>query len=146
MQTPNAKPGPRRGGQRGQSLVEFAISLTLVLLLLAGVVDFGIAFFSFIALRDAAQEGALYGSMEPDDVTGMTERIISASNMVSDFQASGRLDINIAIDRPCEGGSVAVTLVYDYPITMPFLAPVIGTDTIPIRANVTDTILTPSCP
>ena len=49
----------------GQSLVEFAISLTAIVLLLSGAVDFGIALFTYAALRDAAQEGALYGSLNP---------------------------------------------------------------------------------
>ncbi len=50
---------------RGQSLVEFAISLTAIVLLLSGAVDFGIALFSYVAIRDAAQEGALYASLNP---------------------------------------------------------------------------------
>ena len=49
--------------ERGQSLVEFAISLVIILWLLAGAVEFGIALFQYIQLRDAAQEGALYGSI-----------------------------------------------------------------------------------
>ncbi len=50
---------------RGQSLVELAISLMVMLLLLAGAVTFGMALFSYVAIRDAAQEGALYGSFNP---------------------------------------------------------------------------------
>src|SRR5512138_51077 len=51
--------------ERGQSLVELAISLTVMLLLLSGAVTFGMALFSYVAMRDAAQEGALYGSFNP---------------------------------------------------------------------------------
>jgi len=51
--------------ERGQSLVELAISLTVMLLLLSGAVTFGMALFSYVALRDAAQEGALFGSFNP---------------------------------------------------------------------------------
>ncbi len=51
--------------ERGQSLVELAISLTVMLLLLAGAVTFGMALFSYVAIRDAAQEGALFGSFNP---------------------------------------------------------------------------------
>ena len=50
---------------RGQSLVELAISLVVLLMLLSGAVEFGIIFFQFVQLRDAAQEGALYGSTHP---------------------------------------------------------------------------------
>ncbi len=60
--------------QGGQSLVELAISLTVMLLLLAGAVTFGMAFFSYVAIRDAAQEGALYGSFNPYvDTNGNTK-------------------------------------------------------------------------
>ncbi len=52
--------------QRGQSLVELAISLTVMLLLLSGAVTFGMALFSYVAIRDAAQEGALFGSFNPN--------------------------------------------------------------------------------
>jgi hypothetical protein len=51
--------------ERGQSLVELAISLTVMLLLLSGAVTFGMALFSYVAIRDAAGEGALYGSISP---------------------------------------------------------------------------------
>jgi Flp pilus assembly protein TadG len=51
--------------ERGQSLVELAISLTVMLLLLSGAVSFGMALFSYVAIRDAAGEGALYGSIKP---------------------------------------------------------------------------------
>ncbi len=60
-----------RRGERAQSLVELAISLTVILLLLSGAVSFGMALFSYVAIRDAAGEGALYGSIRPyKDVNG----------------------------------------------------------------------------
>jgi Flp pilus assembly protein TadG len=56
--------------EQGQSLVELAISLVVLLTLLAGVMDFGRAFFTFVALRDAAQEGAAYASVAAVDPIG----------------------------------------------------------------------------
>ena len=53
--------------EQGQSLVELAMSLVLLLTLLAGLVDFGRAFLTFVALRDAAQEGAAYASIIKSD-------------------------------------------------------------------------------
>ncbi len=55
----------RKSSERGQSLVELAISLTVMLLLLSGAVTFGMALFSYVGMRDAAQEGALWGSFNP---------------------------------------------------------------------------------
>lgn len=136
---------------RGQSLVEFAISLTLVLLLLAGAVDFGMAFFSFIAIRDAAQEGALYGSMAPTDIAGIESRVRHASTTPIDMtDPDANINITVrTIGRACEGGGIEVTITYWYPLSMPLIRPIIDQDgdgLIPITASVTDTILQPPCP
>ena len=51
--------------ERGQSLVELALVLPLLILLLAGMADLGRAFFSYIEITNAAQEGARAGSRLP---------------------------------------------------------------------------------
>ena len=57
----------RRKSERGQSLVELAISFPVILLLMLGTLDFGMATYSYLIIRDAAQEGALYGSIDPNN-------------------------------------------------------------------------------
>lgn len=47
---------------KGQALVEFALMATLLFFLLAAAIDIGLAFFAVQGLRNAAQEGAQYGS------------------------------------------------------------------------------------
>jgi len=135
--------------ERGQSLVEFAISLTVMMMLLAGAVEFGIALFQFVQLRDAAQEGALYGSIHPGDDANIEARIRSASLSPIDLQTDP--GVTIAITYPdgspnCEGKGIQVNVSYPHQISMPFIGPIIGSTTIPITASVTDTILTPVCP
>jgi hypothetical protein len=49
-------------GQRGQSLVEFAISSVVLLLLIGGLVDVGRSMFISEALSNAAREGARHGA------------------------------------------------------------------------------------
>lgn len=139
-------------GENGQSLVEFAISLTFMLILLAGVVYFGIALFYYIAMRDAAQEGALYGSMKPTDAAGIQSRVADAAGtgFIRDLYDSGQLSVQVTyIGNPCEGNGITVTLSHDFSLSwLPlgnFIEPFIGTPYIPIRARVTDTILTPPC-
>ena len=51
--------------ERGQSLVELALVLPLLILLLAGMADLGRAFFSYIEITNAAQEGTRAGSRLP---------------------------------------------------------------------------------
>lgn len=51
----------RHRHQAGQATVELALSLGLLLLLLLASLDFGRAFFGYIALINAAREGARSG-------------------------------------------------------------------------------------
>jgi len=60
--------------QEGQSLIEFAISLVVLLIMLAGIVDSGRALFTYLALRESAEEGALYGSTDPTNSSAIEAR------------------------------------------------------------------------
>jgi Flp pilus assembly protein TadG len=52
----------RRAGQRGQSLIELAIAMPVVLILLLGMLEFGFAFSHHLTLEYATREGARYGA------------------------------------------------------------------------------------
>jgi len=54
--------GVHRKKQRGQSLVEFAISSTVLLLLAMGLIDLSRAFYFSVNLQGAAREGARHGA------------------------------------------------------------------------------------
>lgn len=139
-------PAKVRRGERGQSLVELALSLTVILLLLSGAVDFSIAYFSFTAMQDAAQEGALYASINPDDEAGIITRVRSASTHPVDLANEDLVGVNVTLPGDaCEGNEVRVNVVYDYPISMPFIGAIIGSQQITLNASVTDTILQPTC-
>lgn len=55
----------RRRRRRGQSVVEFALTIPLLLLLFAGAADLGRLFYNYVALENAVKEGALYGARYP---------------------------------------------------------------------------------
>ena len=140
--------------QRGQSLVELSISLVLLLVLLSGAVEFGMAFFQFVQLQDAAQEGALFGSMNPSDCAGILARVIGSSNSPVDLNGVG-VTISTTIDGnacgttapyntlDCEGNGLKVDVTYQHQIFMPFLPQILGNSSFPLHASVTDTILSP---
>lgn len=99
----------------------------VMLLLLVGAVDFGMAFFSYVAMRDAAQEGALFGSFNPyidtsgdgkfsyppdDDinVAGIRTRVRESSTTPVDFSDTVRIpDAYITVEattgNACEGST-----------------------------------------
>ena len=68
--------------ERGQSLAEMALMMSFLLILLVGVVDLGRGFFVYLALRDAAQEGALYGSTDPTNNADIEARVSNSSSLL----------------------------------------------------------------
>jgi Flp pilus assembly protein TadG len=156
--------------ERGQSLVELGVSLLILLYLLSGAAEFGVLFFQFVQLRDAAQEGALYGSMNPYidgnsngafdageavNQAGIEARVRAASSSPIDLSntdpATGVTVTATSSDGSnlfCEGHGLQVTVAYKHKIFMPFMAQLLGRTadpTIPLSASVVDTILSPIC-
>lgn len=144
--------------EKGQSLTEFALVLVFLLSLLAGVFDLGRAFFAYIIIRDAAQEGAVFGAIAPkDDINAFTsavaDRVVAAyvdpsdpSNVPLDINA-----LNIQVDiigSPCAapGNGIRVTVDYSLPVSMPFLGALIGSQNVQLSTAVEDSILSPICP
>src|SRR5689334_3605031 len=143
--------------ERGQSLVELGVSLVILLYLLSGAAEFGILFFQYVQLRDAAQEGALYGSMNPTNAVPIEQRVRAASSSPIDLTDVTKVTVAVAAkDRvtnntktlltACEGDGLEVTVSFTHNIFMPFIPQLIGRASIPLSATVTDTVLQPICP
>ena len=154
----NQKTKSNLRSQRGQSMTEFALSLVILLTLLAGVIDMGRIFFAYIIIRDAAQEGAVYGSIAPKDnlptfKNEVEERVKAAFTDPSD-SSNVPIDItklNVQTDivgSTCAspGNGIKVKVEYSLPVTMPFLGAVIGSQTMNLAATVQNAILSPICP
>ena len=144
--------------ERGQSLVELAISIVILIYLLSGAVEFGLAFFQYVQLRDAAQEGALYGSMNPTNSVPIESRARGASTSPIDLSNTSLVTVTVtvtdgttgttkALTSACEGDGLEVVVSYKHKIFMPFIAQFIGStdNTISLNASVTDTVLSPLC-
>jgi Flp pilus assembly protein TadG len=147
--------------ERGQSLVELAITLPILILLLLGTVDFGMAIFSYSMLRDAAQEGAFYGSFNPANVAEIENRARNISPREEDEIFSSPVQLRDkdlikvsvrALGDYCQGAedgvanSIQVKVSYKYPLLMPFIGRLIGSNTIPLTGTATNVILQPQCP
>jgi Flp pilus assembly protein TadG len=55
--------------ERGQSMVEFALTMSVLMLIAVGVLDLGRLYMTYVALQNAAGEGAMYGSIHPTWIT-----------------------------------------------------------------------------
>ncbi len=141
----------RSKSERAQSLVEFAVSLLLILTILTGAVEISLALFEYVTISNAAQEGALYGSIHPSDADAIKARV---KDSASDGLALGDSEIkdpSIMGTGPCEKtvsgvpNQIRITIVHPHRIVMPLAGTFLGQQ-INLTASATNTILQPVCP
>lgn len=80
--------------RRGQSLVEFTLVVPLFLLLVAGMVDFGLGLYSNITVINAAREGARLSVTAPGDASAVEARVRA--------MASGLNDADMTVTTTCQ--------------------------------------------
>lgn len=143
--------------EKGQSLVELAMGLTVLLILLGGIVDVGRAIFTLFSMQDAAEEGIVYGTSFPTDCVGINHRI---NYNLSNIALAGGMTIVVEIERnngtftDCEhvpfsevyaGKELRVSVTKTFDVSMPFIGAFIG-QTIPLHAKANGIILRPQPP
>lgn len=150
--------------EKGQSLTELALSFTLLLLIVGGVLELGTIFYTLVALRDSAQEGVLYASIDPTDQSGKVEQRIrdsanwpiDADKISSIIVSCGGVACQDSSPLTCQGQEISVEISYAYKPT----TPLIFFSSIPLTSKVSNTILrstlrddyiathpgTPNCP
>lgn len=133
--------------EKGQSLVEMALSATLILFLLLATIDFGFAFLYWITLRDAAQEGATYGSLHPlaSCDANLRARVKGAATSPL-VKISNLPDSQIVITRtgstpPIAGDAITVVVTYKYHILTPLVSTFTNNPDITISASTSNIIL-----
>ena len=127
----------RRERSRGQSVVEFALVLPLLLLLFAGAADLGRLFFNFVAVENAVKEGALYGARYPlcDNSSG---RCPDPNNVQWRTENEARTGANTALVTPTSECRNAVsTIAYSD------LRDCVAGDTYVVRATIQFAPITP---
>jgi len=81
---------------QGQSLVEFALVLPVLLIVLLGVLDLGRLYFAYVTVTNASREGARLGMIKPANTASIQTRTqresanalhLSSSNIVIECAA-----------------------------------------------------------
>ena len=125
--------------QRGNALVEFALVLPLLLLIFAGIVDFGFLFQRYEVITNAAREGARIGVLPGYEVADVQQRVLdyvqAGLSMSADEAkaAVGAPDVQPVMLTPVTGAPFAATQVtvsftYNYLIIAPIVNLVTGGD------------------
>lgn len=138
----------RRPRTRGQALVEFALVVPVFLLLLAGMIDFGLGLYSHMTIVNAARDGGRLAAtacstVEPSCSDAVKARVTAAASGLSPIVDVDCTDANgdVVDCRPkttgqtgvVKGDSVTVTASYIYRMIWPLA---FGTQ-IPMTSSVT---------
>jgi Flp pilus assembly protein TadG len=110
--------------QKGQSLVEVAVAMPILILIVAGILDLGRAYFTYIALSDAAAEGAAYAAIHPNDTTQILERAADGSGglvVLDQDEESQPGTVSVDYDSLAAGSPITVTIEYEYQILTPII-------------------------
>ena len=90
---------------RGQSLVEFALVLMPLLLLILGVIQFGLIFNSYVTMTNAAREGARTGTIYVYDRTLSKAQNDTARNAAIRTSVLGSMNLLAKTSPQFAGGS-----------------------------------------
>lgn len=127
--------------RRGQSLVEFALILPILLVLLLGVFDFGRAIYAFNAVSNAAREGARTAIVDQSQSAGVYRAAQEAANQGTGLglDPADTNEVAVAFPDPygtCVGCRAVVTVQYQFQA----ITPVIGTLVGPLTLSSTTSI------
>ena len=111
---------------RGQSLAELSLTLPILLILVFGIIDFGLGMRSYISLANSVREGARFAAVGnpagvPSDCDGVTNDTVYGRLCIT----TGGLDLNELVpsvtypDGISPGNSVVVAANYDYHFITP---------------------------
>lgn len=107
--------------EKGQSLVEFALVVPILLLLVLGIMEFGRAYSANLTLQNATREGARLA------VTGATDAQIT--QRVKDSAPTldvSRLNVSVTPASRRQGDNVMVTVTYDFNYLTPLIQNLVG--------------------
>jgi len=115
-------------GERGASLVEFAIGATVFLTVMFGVIEFGRALWVHNALSDAARRGARYAVVHTAADSAAVKNVVVYGNpaggttpLVSNLTTA---NVNVAYSAfGLSGGTVTVTITnYQFQFVVPIVS------------------------
>lgn len=107
--------------RKGQSIVEFALILPLLLILIMGIIQFGLILSGYVSITNAAREGARIGIVQKDFSVAQTKakaKVIEALDISPTLSIDGEPGI-ISNFKP--GDPFEVTVNAKVKIIVPFV-------------------------
>jgi len=105
----------RKNGEKGQALVEFTLLVPIFLLLLFAIIDFGMGFYSWITVTNAAREGARLGAVLATQQQ-IEDRVYQTTSLPNE---ATQMTVTVTNAQGQPGESVIVQVDYDYNLITP---------------------------
>jgi len=120
-------------GEKGQSLVEFALVVPLLLLLVIGIAEFGRAWMAKNILTGAAREAVRILAVPgppggPADARNRAIEVLASAGITAD---------NIIVTDAAKYTPVSVTVSYNFPVVIAGFIPGLDNATIPLSSTTT---------
>lgn len=108
--------------KKGQTLVEMALILPILILILMGMVEFGRILNSYLIITNASREGARYASVHSTD----SQIQVAINNLTSTLnQDKLILTISPQLSSRSSGSSATVRIDYDIDILTPLMSNIV---------------------
>jgi len=138
---------------RGQSIVELALILPVLMLLVASALDLGRMFYSQVTITNAAREGAYEAAYGPSSFTAnapcnkVSNRVMCRvlSEAKGSFVQVAKADVAVACSPSCAeaiGNTVTVTVNGHFTLLTPIMAPFLGGNNVVLTSTATAQIIT----
>jgi Flp pilus assembly protein TadG len=126
----------RARGEEGSSLLEFAMTFTILAAILFGIFEFGLLLYDYNFVCEAARDATRYASVRGTACTGFSDCDMTSAQLVTYVQGLTYGGINLnnltvtpswvcssTANPPCNspGNFVAVTISYQFPLEVPFI-------------------------
>jgi Flp pilus assembly protein TadG len=101
--------------EEGAAAIEFALLLPLLMLILFGIIEFGLVLYNQEVITNASREGARYGIVigSPRPSTGQIEGVVNIY-LTNAGLNSGNASISVAGAQGASGSDLTVAVVYPY--------------------------------
>jgi len=126
--------------ERGQSLVEIALLMPMLVILLTGALDLGRAYFAYVDLVGAAEYGALFAANHAEKSQADIQAIVAAAEPASGLGVRAS-DVSLSFpEGKASGKPVQVEVRYRFAALTPFVNELFHGQGITLRASASQVV------
>src|ERR671922_78922 len=116
--------------EEGAAAIEFALLLPLLMLILFGIIEFGLVLYNQEVITNASREGARYGIVigSPRPTTGQIQGVVN-TYLTNAGLKTGNATVSVAGAQGASGSDLTVAVAYPYNfLVLSNLVPGIGSN------------------